>query len=117
MILIEVEDNPNCRGVPQMSYAEIEPPRRVSKVRIERKGKVEECWLTGVAEGGRWVPATAQKVVDSGAAYAFLITGGPWGMRLQAQNPAERPWDLQNKEQWGEAYLLLGEETDLVFEG
>lgn len=115
MILIEVDDNPNCRGVPQMSYAETDPAKRVEKIRLERAGLMVECWVTGMDKGGVLCPVYSQKVVDSGAGYAFVIYGGTWGLRFQTENPAAHPWDLYNKNQWGEAYLLLGEEADLIF--
>jgi len=115
MILIEVEDNPNCRGVPQMSYAEMDPAQQIKKVRTQRKGVLVECWITGVEEGGKWCPAFAQKVVDSGSAYAFVVTGGAWGLRLQREDPSQHPWNLNEAQQWGEAYLLLAEESDLCF--
>jgi len=115
MILIEVEDNPNCKGYPQMAYADLEPAKEVVKVRIEMKGKVEECWITGVEEEGKFTPALAQKITDSGAGAAYLIYGGLWGVRLQKEDPAKTAWDLKSKEQWGEHYLVLDSENDLTF--
>jgi len=115
MKLIEVEDNPNCKGYPQMAYADLEPAKEVVKVRIEKMGKMEECWITGVDEGGSFTCAQAQKVTDSGAGAAYLVFGGDWGVRLQKEDPAKSPWDLNSKEQWGEHYLVLDSENDLIF--
>lgn len=116
MILINVDDNPNCKGVPQMSYAEMEPPKEVAKIRLEKGGKNLDCWVTGINEGGSLCPVYSQKVVDSGAAYAYVVYGGEWGIRFQTENPAMHPWDMSNPAQWGEPYLLLGEESDLSFQ-
>jgi len=115
MIMIEVEDNPNCRGYPQMIYSELEPQHEVVKVRTERNGKVEDCWATGVEEGGAFVPLYAQKVTDSGAGTAYLVFGALWGIRLQKEDPAEKPWNLEDSSQWGESYLMLDSENDLTF--
>lgn len=114
MILIEVEANPNCGDYPQMAYAEIESAKFISQVRIEKNGRVEECWVTGVDEGGKFVPAKAQRVTDSGSGTAYLVHGGLWGVRLQQEDPHYHPWDFNNHDQWGEPYLLLGEDDVLA---
>ena len=47
---------------------------------------------------------------DSGEGVVLLVYGGDEGLRLQ---PAESSddWDLSNPAQWGEACLMLAEET------
>lgn len=110
MVLIEVEANPNCGEYPQMAYAEVEPPKEVKRVHIEKNGKVEECWVTSVEEGGEFTSAKAAKVTDSGSGFAYVIFGGQWGVRLQQEDPKYHPWDFNNHDQWGEPYLLIGED-------
>jgi len=114
MIFVEVEANPNCSEYPQMVYSDLEPARPVAKVRIEKEGKTLECWVISVEKGGAFVPAQSQKVTDSGAGTACLVYGGEWGVRLQLSDPQASPWDLSDKGQWGEPYLLLDEEGVLA---
>jgi hypothetical protein len=42
-----------------------------------------------------------------------LVFGGAWGLRLKTGGP---DWNLDDPDQWGEAYLLLGGDgSDLRF--
>jgi hypothetical protein len=106
-----------------MVYQTLDPLRPVVRMRVARAlpagrqaaGEVW-CWVTGVDPEGRWVPAQACKITDSGAGVAYLVTGGGWGLRFAPGEGSPR-WDLHDPAQWGEPYKIYGEPTDLAFAG
>ncbi len=114
---LEIETNPNFEGSYFLRFSEMGPPRAISHVKsYERSPLGEWCAITGWSdeEDDPICPAFAQKVEDSGAGMAYLIFGGNWGLRLKPEeNTGE--WNLYDDSQWGEGYLLIGEERDLRF--
>jgi hypothetical protein len=115
-VYIEVEDNPNCPGRDPMRYRELGPPEVVTRLRLfDRRDEGEWCLVTGVRNNAAdpWEPARVRKVEDSGVGVAYLVYGGAWGIRLC---PVERtqPWNFADRDQWGEAFLLLTDPHDLV---
>ncbi len=113
-LFITIDPNPNCEPAEGMVYQTLEPPRPVVRMQIARAGREAWCWVTGVDPDGRWVPARAVKITDSGAGVAYLIAGGGWGLRF-APGDAPPRWDLRDPAQWGEPYKIYGEAKDLVF--
>lgn len=119
-LLLAVDPNPNCEPVDGLMYQTLEPPRPVQQMRVARGGRDVWCWVTGVESPSaagpapRWVPATAQKISDSGAGVAYLIAGGRWGLRLAPPSPAPPRWSLDDPAQWGDPYKLYGTLGDLV---
>ena len=116
-ISLEVEDNDNCPGLPLMTYQRLGRPARVIQVRIAGPHWPEELhWVTGWQSdgGGSPCPAHYVRISDSGAGSAVLLYGGDWGIRLMRGNGEE--WDTDSPEQWGEPWLVLGEESDIVAE-
>lgn len=101
-----------------MRYRELGPPMTVSRVRLfDRRDEGEWCLVTGVRNDTEnpWEPARVRKVEDSGVGVAYLIYGGLWGIRLcPADRP--RPWNFEDRDQWGEPYLLLTDPNDLLIE-
>jgi len=115
-VYIEVEDNPNCAGRDPMRYRELGPPEVVTRLRLfDRRDEGEWCLVTGVRNNPAdpWEPARVRKIEDSGVGVAYLVYGGAWGIRLC---PVERaqPWHFGDRDQWGEAYLLLTDPHDVV---
>jgi hypothetical protein len=109
MIILEVDDNPNCSAMSLRVFHELEPPRPISHVRLEREpGAARWYQVTGWTMGAAPCPARLQKVDDSGEGVAFLVYGGDAGLRLQAADAAA-PWSLESADQWGEPFLLLGD--------
>jgi hypothetical protein len=52
-------------------------------------------------------------IEDSGDGACHLVFGGAWGLRLKTGGP---DWNLDDPDQWGETYLLLGGDgSDLRF--
>ena len=115
---LEVEENPNCKGMDMMRFKELGPPRRLKQIRIyDRNDEGEWCWITGRThtEGAPLCPAYARPIEDSGIGMAYLIYGGTCGIRLKPLTSAE-DWDLNSAQQWGEPYLVLTSPQDLIFE-
>ena len=109
VIVIEISQNPNCEAVEMRVFHDLEPPRRVSRVRLERAGGESRWWdVTGWTVSGAAAPALAQKVDDSGDGVAFLIYGSDAGLRLRPAGSGT-PWQLGHPEQWGLPFLLTTE--------
>lgn len=79
-------------------------------------GRDVVCPLTGVDAGCDWVQAMAVKIADSSDAFAYLIYGGRWGIRIRPEGRPDEIWDLKNKAQWGEPYKIYGSEEDIIYE-
>ena len=112
---IEVLDNPNCRASEQFVFNELEPARPIRGIVAEIRGREIICDVVGVEPGGSWVQAYVQKITDSGAGFAYLISGGLWGIRLRPEAVREEIWDLTNRNQWGEPFKIYGEEKDIFY--
>ncbi len=112
---IEIETNPNCEGMDYHVFMEAGPWRHVSRMRVERNGKEMVCAVQGVEPGGKFVPAKACAVADSGGGSCFLIYGGKWGLRFKPEDYGHEAWDLGNAHQWGEPYKYYGDEEDLIY--
>lgn len=81
---------------------------------MEREDGEVWCDLTGIDEAGKPCAATACIIEDSGEGECYLVTGGEWGLRLK--RAGEAGWNLEDSEQWGEAFLILGGDgSDLRF--
>ena len=116
-MFIEVESNPNCENSVFLRFKEVGPARPISHVKIyDRVPRGEWCSIVGWGEDPdeSVCPAYAQKVEDSGSGLAILVFGGNWGLRLKPES-CQSDWSLENQEQWGEAYLTLGDERDLRY--
>ncbi len=117
-VLIEVEENDNCGYMPQMVYEALNDPVPVSKVHYAEPGRPEGAYrVTGwsSAGGGTPTPALYIPVSDSGQGVAHLVYGGDWGVRLKPLD-TEEGWDLQNPDQFGEPYLMLVNEEDVLLD-
>jgi hypothetical protein len=104
-IFIQIDENPNCSSMDGLVFQPKAPAREVRRVRVSRGGVTEWCEIAGLTEEGAPCPALASPIDDSGDGACYLISGGPWGLRLTS------PSDV-----FGEAYLLLGGDgKDLEF--
>ena len=112
MLILEVPDNPNCEPVDLRVFEDLDAPRRVTHVRLERVvGHPAWYEVVGWTAAGLPGQAQMQKVSDSGNGTALLVRGGEAGLRLRPEGSA-RPWRLGEPEQWGEPFLLIGEAVD-----
>ncbi len=113
MFVFEIPENPNCEAVELRVFNDLEPPRPVAQVRLEREqGRPQWYAIIGWNLDGTTTSATARKVDDSGEGVVLLITGGTAGLRLQPVD-VNHPWDLADRPQWGESFLLIGDPHDL----
>ena len=113
-VFLQIDENPNCPPLDGMIFQPRAASRAIHQLRYERAGASQWCDITAVEEGGRWVPAQACLIDDSGDGACYLVYGGDWGMRLKEASSAE--WDLQAASQWGVGYLLVGGDgADLRF--
>lgn len=112
---VEIPENPNCPPSDEMVFQALGESRPVRGILVGPEGREEPCDVIGVEPGGGWVRATARKIADSGAGYAYLITGGLWGIRLRPSAQGSEPWDLGNPRQWGEPYKIYGNAEDILY--
>ncbi|MBI2093780.1 MAG: hypothetical protein HYT88_03550 [Candidatus Omnitrophica bacterium] len=112
MVVIEIPENHNCAVLELRVFHDVEPPRRVAQVRLQR-GSQQMNWydVTGWMLQDTPAEAMLQKVDDSGEGTAFLVYGAEAGLRLRPAG-SEENWTLESANQWGEPYLLLAEIQD-----
>jgi hypothetical protein len=118
MLAIEIPPNANCEAVDLRVFNDLEPPRRVTHVRIESPAAGRKpAWyqVTGWTLDGRPCDALARRVDDSGEGVAILVSGGDAGLRLQPED--SRPsWGLNDRRQHGLPFLLVADPADLRFD-
>jgi len=112
-VRIVVEDNPNCAGCGEIVFTPIEASKPIGGLIASGALGDEPFDIVGVEPDGKWIPAYAQKVADSGDGTAFLIYGGTWGIRMRPRKSAE-PWNFSNPQQIGESHKLYGSWNDIL---
>ena len=120
-IYVEVEDNENSYGVPLRTFQVKGTAYPVRQVKMDtRAGLGVPCWVVGWSSEGDGTPQHGVECVaveDSGAGLSYLVHGGDWGLRFQPVrddgSPAA-PWRLDDPDQFGEPYLLLADESDVI---
>ncbi|MCY4624301.1 MAG: hypothetical protein OXC99_04765 [Chloroflexi bacterium] len=118
-LMLEVEDNANCDGVPQLIFNTMGEPRQVTEVVAGDFGqKPSPHRVTGWSSerGGSPCPAYAVRIEESGAGEALLVYGGDWGLRFMPL-PVDEEWSLDSPNQWGENFLSLDDESQVRFLG
>ena len=117
-VFLEVEENDNCEYMSMQLYETRADPAPIARVRLFEPGRPDGVYeVTGWSSegGGTPCPAMYVPVSDSGQAVAHLISGGDWGIRMRPEgSPAN--WDLADEDQWGEPYLVLTDEDDILVE-
>ena len=116
-LMLEVEDNANCDGVPQLVFNTMADPRPVAEVLTGDFGQeVRLHKVTGWSSENDGSPcaAFAVKIQESGAGEALLIYGGDWGLRFMPSELSEE-WDITSANQWGENFLSLDDESQVKF--
>ena len=107
LMYLLVEENPNSAPEERV-FAAHGPTKTVKRVHITPPGQWSPVWcdVTAVDEHGAFIPAQAVRVDDSADGTAWLIHGGPWGLRLKTKDHLES-WALDNTVQWGVPFLVL----------
>ena len=116
-MIIEVESNQNCESGFFGRFKESGPARPIVQVRLyDQTPSGEWYWVTGWSDDQNQpaCPAYAQLVEDSGSGSAYVVFGGLYGLRFRPIHINE-PWTLASANQWGEAYLSLANERDLLY--
>jgi hypothetical protein len=114
-VYIQIPENPNCRELDGQVFQCRTPARGVTQVRVEKDGGEVWCDIAGIDEMGNPCAATACIIEDSGEGECYLVVGGEWGLRLRREGSVA--WALEDREQWGEAFLILGGDgADLRFQ-
>jgi hypothetical protein len=105
-MFLVVEENPNCAAEERV-LAESGPHKDVLEVEATSPQRKEAWWMvTGVDEGGKFIPAKCVRVDDSADGTAWLVYGGAWGLRMKATGDSSA-WSLDDKNQWGLPLLVL----------
>lgn len=114
-IFLEVEDNPNSEYMPLMVYEAHAAPILIERIRLDEPDRMGIFEVIGWSSdgGGTAVPAAYVPVSDSGQARVHLIFGADWGIRLRPDGSAEE-WALNAPDQFGEPYMMLISEGDLI---
>ena len=118
-IYVEVEDNGNSYGVPLRTYQTKGEPYVVRQVKMDvPSGTGVPCWVVGWSSEGDGTPTAVECVAveDSGSAVSYLVHGADWGLRFKPANEEGPPanWSLDDPDQFGEPYLLLADEADVI---
>ena len=117
-LMLEVEDNANCDGVPQLIFNTLDEPRQVTEVIAGDFGQDATLHrVTGWSSQGNGspCPAYAVRIQESGAGEALLVYGGgDWGLRFMPV-ALEEEWSLDSPNQWGENFLSLDNESQVRF--
>ena len=119
-IYLEVEENDNCEYMPLQLYEGHREPVPIGRVRILDMDHPEGVYeVTGWDSGGDLsskgspVPALYVPISDSGQARAHLVYGGDYGIRFRPAGSGG-DWDLDDPGQWGEPYVILTDDSDIL---
>ena len=117
-IWLEVEESANCGYMPLQVYEAHLSPVPVRRVMLEEPGRPRGVYVvTGWCseDGGTPCGASYAPVSDSGQAQVHLVFGGDLGIRLKLEgSPGD--WDLTDESQFGEPYLMLISEGDVLLD-
>lgn len=114
MVIIEVSPNANCEAADLRVFNDVEAPRPVTQVCLERQsGQPEWFEITGWNAAQAPCPALGQRVDDSGEGLAILVYGGESGLRFKPAGSATS-WSMDDPKQWGVPFLLMANEDNTV---
>lgn len=113
VLFLEVEEGENQPLSLQLVFSAVAEPRAVRRVRLYDRGVPEGSWydVAGWNADGPSGEVAGVLVEDSGSGFAYLIHGGEQGLRLRPSGGA--PWDLADREQWGQTHMVLESESDI----
>ncbi len=117
-IYVEVEENDNADYMPLQVYEAHESSRPIHKVRLfepDHPHGVYEVTGWHSEDEGSPCPALYAPVSDSGQAEVHLVYGGIWGVRLRPEESSAE-WDIDDPDQFGEPYLMLTDENDVILD-
>lgn len=114
MVAIEIPPNTNCEAVDLRIFNDVEAPKAVSQVCLERTPN-QPAWyeVTGWTTTDQPCPAVARRVDDSGEGLAVLVSGGDAGLRLRPSGTSGS-WQVEDPAQWGAPFLLMATDPEAV---
>ena len=114
MVIVEVPPNPNCEPTDLRVFHDVEAPRAVRQVCLQRVNE-PPAWYDVIGWTLENAPcqAVACRVDDSGEGLAVLVTGGEAGLRLRPAGSTEA-WSLEAPSQWGASFLLMANEDGIL---
>ena len=121
-IYLETEENENCEYMPLQLFEGHADPVQITRVRMQDFVHPEAVYevtgwdSAGDLDGrGEPVPAMYVPVSDSGQARAHLVYGGDFGIRFRPSGSSS-DWSLDDPDQWGEPYVVLTDENDILLD-
>ena len=115
-IYLEIEENQNCEYMPLLVYEAHSSPVAINKLHLEEIDRPQGvCHVTGWSSKDNGTPCEAMyvPVSDSGQSVVHLVYGGDWGIRMKLWE-AQEDWDINSPNQWGEPYIMLTDENDII---
>jgi hypothetical protein len=113
---LDLDANDNLPAAAMATFKETAPGRRIAAVRLLRAGAWTWCAITGWDDGA--VPAWSTPIEESGDGPARLLHGGAQGLRLAAiaarEDAGAVRWDVRDQAQWGEPFLIVRPEAEVV---
>jgi hypothetical protein len=109
-VWIDIEDNPNCGYFPMQTFEAQGTPQIAKSVVIDEvsgRDGPQEVVGWSAESGGSPSEVTVVLIGDSGAGMSRLVMGGDNGIRMRPAKSASE-WSLDDAEQRGEPYILLG---------
>lgn len=113
-VWIDIEDNDNCGYFPMQTF-EMRGAERVAGSVVVNE--VSDAYGPHEVVGwcdGEPCEVRVVKIGDSGAGESVLIHGGNNGIRLRPAG-SDTDWDVDAPNQFGEPYILLGDEGGIRF--
>mgnify|MGYP006108038127 CR=1 FL=1 len=117
-LYLEVEENQNSIYMPGHLYEAKKEPSHIRYIKLELPGYpfgIYEVTGWSSKEKGTPCPALYVPVSDSGQGISHLIYGGDWGIRFKLKTN-ESNWDILGEKQYGEPYLILLNEEDILLQ-
>ncbi|MED5580203.1 MAG: hypothetical protein VX794_09260 [Nitrospinota bacterium] len=115
-LYLEVEENQNSTYMPGHLYETKKEPEHIKYIKLEfPEYPIGIYEVTGWSskKNGTPCPALYSPVSDSGQGISHLIYGGDWGIRFKLKKDKSN-WDILENKQYGEPYLILLNEEDIL---
>ncbi len=115
-LYLEVEENQNSIYMPGHLYEAKKEPSLIKYIKLELpEYPIGTYEVTGWSskDNGTPCPALYAPVSDSGQGITHLIYGGDWGIRFKLKTN-ESNWDILGEKQYGEPYLILLNDEDIL---
>lgn len=114
---IDILPNDNVDLPTMATFKETAVGRTINALKLHLDDGEQWCAITGWSEAGA-VAARFTPIEESGDGPGRLVSGGDHGLRLQRISGPEAAtaviWDVLDKAQWGEPFLLCLPGTETI---